>query len=261
MGKGHVFPRKSGAHAKQASFRHRVACINRQIDQHLAQQTRVSHDPGRLVAECDRQFHVFADHHGEKRFCLVHQFIQVKQLGFDLLFSAEGQEVPGESGSPFRREGDISNVEAQGIVQVHVFLQQMGVAEDRGENIVEFVGNASGQLADRFHFLSLEQLGPKALFLLFRLFEIGNIEDNTDQAGRLALDVGIGGLGENYVAFRAVGMFQQGFISENTVIIRRIAGCSDRDFDKIDLVQVMGRTAGNLLLRFAEEAFKGLVAS
>ena len=51
--------------------------------------------------------------------------------------------------------------------------QQLGVAEDRGQEIVEVVGDAAGELADRIHLLRLDQLR-------FELPAFGDIDADAD---------------------------------------------------------------------------------
>jgi hypothetical protein len=47
---------------------------------------------------------------------------------------------------------------AVGIIEGFLDEEEAGVALDDGENVVEIVGDAGGQLADGFHFLDLAQL-------------------------------------------------------------------------------------------------------
>ena len=39
--------------------------------------------------------------------------------------------------------------------RLHFFLEQAGISHDRGQDVVEIVGNAAGKRSDRFHFLGL----------------------------------------------------------------------------------------------------------
>ncbi|PKN96368.1 MAG: hypothetical protein CVU43_21055, partial [Chloroflexi bacterium HGW-Chloroflexi-5] len=56
-------------------------------------------------------------------------------------------------------------------------LRHVGVADNRSQNIVEIMGNASGQCSDGFHLLGLDQLG-------FHAFAFGDVGE---QDGKLAL--------------------------------------------------------------------------
>ena len=53
--------------------------------------------------------------------------------------------------------------------------QQRGMAVDDGEDVVEIVGDAAGELADGFHFLGLAQLLFQAFLRQGRLLAFGNI--------------------------------------------------------------------------------------
>ena len=67
-------------------------------------------------------------------------------------------------GSPRRRAG----VPRRGRVAVQARRQQFEIADDRGQQIVEIMRDAAGQLADRLHFLGLPQL-------LFHRLALGDV--------------------------------------------------------------------------------------
>ena len=54
--------------------------------------------------------------------------------------------------------------------------QQIAEADHRGQQVVEVVGDAAGQLADRLHLLALGELGLQALLL-------GQIDEVEDHSG------------------------------------------------------------------------------
>ena len=77
------------------------------------------------------------------------------------------------------------------VIGRHFFLEYAPVADDRGENIVEVVGHATGQLADRLHLLRLQQL-------LVELLVLGNVEQRCLQPdGRSAGVAEQGPVGEH----------------------------------------------------------------
>src|SRR4051812_48989159 len=55
---------------------------------------------------------------------------------------------------------------------LHFTKNEIAIAKDRGEKVVEIVGGTAGQLAERFHFL-------RATKLILQLFALGDIHQDT----------------------------------------------------------------------------------
>ena len=90
----------------------------------------------------------------------------VDALGQQRLGPGEGQQAAGQGGGAGRA--------LHRIVEVHHHLAPRAVeaaqgkvdaADDDGEHVVEVVGDAAGQLADRLHLLDLAELGLGGLAL------------------------------------------------------------------------------------------------
>ena len=62
---------------------------------------------------------------------------------------------------------DVHDVGKGRVSGPHLGQEQIGKADDGGENIVEVMGNATGQLANRLHFLALRQLHLKGFAFRF----------------------------------------------------------------------------------------------
>ena len=69
------------------------------------------------------------------------------------LARAEGEQLPGEIVCTLGRRRDRLDLARRLRIAVHVGLQQGGVAVDDGEQIVEVVGDATGELPERIHLL------------------------------------------------------------------------------------------------------------
>ena len=96
----------------------------------------------------------------------------VDRLGPKLLASGEGKEPLSQSRSalgPLYRRVD----QARGarIIVGQALLQQFQTPQHRHEEVVEVMGDAAGQLPDRFHFLGFKQLGERGLALLRALVD------------------------------------------------------------------------------------------
>src|SRR5208282_166272 len=84
--------------------------------------------------------------------------IQVEQLFLGRHASRKTQEA-GHEGLDASREGaNLVGNDALAIAQSRVVNQQVGVAQNAGERIIDLVGRACGELADRHQFLVLNHL-------------------------------------------------------------------------------------------------------
>ena len=63
-----------------------------------------------------------------------------------------------------------------------VVEQQIAVAEDRGQEIIEVVRDAAGQLAERFHLLRTQHL-------ILQLLALGDVHERADKSHGLAVGV------------------------------------------------------------------------
>ena len=82
--------------------------------------------------------------------CLTISF-RSRTLGYDDLFSREGQKLPRKSGRAFAGLHDFRDETVRPIVQGRIAKNDLTVAGDDGQQIIEIMSNAAGELADRFH--------------------------------------------------------------------------------------------------------------
>ena len=74
------------------------------------------------------------------------------------LLAAEGEELPRERSGALGRAPDLLDVGTGADRRAELVEQQIRVAEDRGQDVVEVVRDAAGEPAHRFHLLRLAQL-------------------------------------------------------------------------------------------------------
>jgi len=74
------------------------------------------------------------------------------------LFAAEGQQLPGQRSGALRGVGDFLRRPPQPGIGPDTFEQKLGIAGDHHQQVVEVVGDATGEAADRLHFLRLAEL-------------------------------------------------------------------------------------------------------
>ena len=91
-----------------------------------------------------------------------HDRVQVEQRRLDDLLAAEGQQLAGEPGGARARLLDLCDVGLALDRPVEIGQQQLAVAQNHGQQIVEVVRDAAGQPADGFHLLRLLKLLPRA---------------------------------------------------------------------------------------------------
>ena len=73
------------------------------------------------------------------------------------LLAAEGQELPGQARRALRRLDHLLEAGPRGVALVDLRAHQLAVAQDHAQDVVEVVGDASGQAADALELLGLAQ--------------------------------------------------------------------------------------------------------
>ncbi len=81
----------------------------------------------------------------------------VKHLRLQRLAAGEGQQLRGELGGTLDRFGDRIDIAASALFGEIAPAQEIGRGANDGQQIVEVVRDAAGELADRFHLLRLTQ--------------------------------------------------------------------------------------------------------
>ena len=136
---------------------HGVAGVDGQVQQHLLHHAGVGLDHRRRLAVIQLQRHVLAQKPAEHVRHVADDFVHVQLLGLDELAAAEGEQLPRQPGGAFGGLGDLLGGFSRRLVRLAA-AEQRGVALNDGENVVEIVRDAAGELADGFHLLRLAQL-------------------------------------------------------------------------------------------------------
>ena len=89
----------------------------------------------------------------------LHHAVEIQHARLQDLLAAEGQQLPGQSRGAFPGLMDLLEVGPQRIARAQVGEQQLAVAVDDGQQVVEVVSHAARQTPDRFHLLGLLELG------------------------------------------------------------------------------------------------------
>jgi hypothetical protein len=101
------------------------------------------------------------------------QLAQLQHLALDGLLAREGQQLADQVGGAHARLADLVEALVRRVAD-RVAVQQLVQAQlDGGQQVVEVVGHAAGQLADGLHLLRLGQL-QLHLLLLGHVDQIGH---------------------------------------------------------------------------------------
>ena len=168
------------AHADAAALRHRVAGVDGEVDEHLADLIGIgTHRPQLRIARGD-ELHVLAEHAGEEPLHVGDRMVQVDDVVGDGLVPAEEQQLPGERGAALGRLGDSFHLGARGMALAELSVEELGVRRDDREQVVEVVRDAAREPAHRFHLLRhakpVLELAPFAL----RAHHVGGVAHRED---------------------------------------------------------------------------------
>ncbi len=150
-----------GGDAQDAAVGHGVARIDHEVEQGTFQLVLVAVDGPEPGLQRGFDADMAAQRAAQQVAHRIDQFVQFDPLEIQRLASGEGQQAVGQRGGAVGRGGRGLD-EALGFVVatgLDVALGQVEPADDAGEHIVEVVGDAAGELADRFHLLRLAQRG------------------------------------------------------------------------------------------------------
>jgi len=147
-----------GANADFPAVRHGVFGVDDEIHDDLFELSGIGAGAADGGGETGGEFDIFADQRAQETFHVRDDSVDVDDLEFKMLFTAEGQELAGECGGAI---GGLLNGFDLGMERVgrgELVEENLGVAADDHEQIVEVVSDASGQTANGFHFLRLTEL-------------------------------------------------------------------------------------------------------
>ena len=173
-----------------AAVGHCVARVDRQVHEHLLDLPGVDADTIEGPGWTELQFHILADEPSEHLGGVLDQLIEIDHLGPEGLLPAERKELPRQPGRAVAQLADLGQITVDLGALLHLIEGERGVAFDAGEQVIEVVRHAAGQLADGLQLLRLAQL-------LFEQLALGGVREEADGAGprvdlnRSHVDVGV----------------------------------------------------------------------
>ena len=137
---------------------HRVAGVDGQVHQHLLDLRRVDADAPEGGVEPRHDLDVLAEERPQHARGVRDEGVEVDDLRLQHLLAAEGEELAHEARGPLGGAHDVLHLAQARVVRVEAPAQQLAVAHDHREQVVEVVGDAAREPADRLHLLRLAQL-------------------------------------------------------------------------------------------------------
>ena len=138
-------------------------------------------------AQFRNQSDVFGDHPAEHGPHVGYDGVQVDPLGGDRLPSAERQELPSQDGRPLAGGPDVVQKGPEHVRRRVMLQDQIDVAENDREQVVEVVGDAARQPADCFHPLGPTDLLVRLAIRFFRLMAGRDVAEDDGEARPVAV--------------------------------------------------------------------------
>jgi hypothetical protein len=178
---------------------HRVAGVHDQVDDDLLELAGVRLDRPEVRRRDAAKLDVLADQSREHLLELGDELGEVEHARLEHLAAAEGEEMAREVGGALADPADLLGLVTPRVVRVETGDEELGVAAERRQEVVEVVRDAPGQAPDGVELLRVEQL------LLERL-PFGDVLDEGDRVGELAAPAAHGRAREAAPADAAVGV-------------------------------------------------------
>ena len=138
--------------------RHGVPSVHGQVHDHLLELARVGLHSAQGGVEARHECDVFAQQPAQHVLGVRHNVVEVEDAHLHDLLAAERQQLTGESRGALGGLADLRDIVAAPVGRAKILEQQVGVASDRREDVVEVVGDAARETPNGLHLLRLTQL-------------------------------------------------------------------------------------------------------
>ncbi len=136
---------------------HHVPGVRDQVQDRLLHLHRVDLDAVEVRAAVQPQLDAVSQHVPQLVLQVGEQGIELHQLGLQHLAAAEGQELAGQGRAPLPRPLDLAHVLARRFFRTEADERQLDFARNRGQQVVEDMGDATRQPPHRLHALKLHR--------------------------------------------------------------------------------------------------------
>ena len=149
----------------RSALGHRVARVHHEVDEDLLELAGVDEDAHVFRPVGDRQLDVLADQATQHRGEVARHLEQRRRSRHHDLTTGQCEQLTGEARRVFGGDPDLGQRRVQRRVGLGFQTREVEVPEDRGQDVVEVVGHATGEATHRFHLLDLQQLRLQAFVL------------------------------------------------------------------------------------------------
>ena len=152
----------------EAALRHRVACVDGEVDEHLRELAAIHEHVRQVGGHARLESHALADQPLQQSVDVAHHAAHVERLGAGDLLSAEGKQLVGHDRGVLGGAKDLLHVQPDGgdILALAARLRKIVRAvereaaepDDRGEDVVEVVRDAARECSHSLHLLRVQKL-------------------------------------------------------------------------------------------------------
>ena len=169
-----------GFDRQPSTRRHRITSVHREVNDDLLDLCGVSVDARDRRSQVHRQRDVLANNTAEQRFDTPQHPVQIEDLRLQDLPPTEREKLARQARSSVNGRLDLLEVLLNVMGRPEVQRDQLRVAANDHEQVVEVVRDPTGQLPDGFHLLRLAEL-------LLCFPDGRNVLDETDDAADTAV--------------------------------------------------------------------------
>ena len=143
--------------------RHRVARVDAEVGDHLLELARIGDDVAQRRVEMQLKLDVLADEPPEHAAHLVHDRVEIHDRGCSTCFRLNASSWRTSPAARWAARPISCRSSRRGSARRSPDDQELGVAQDGRQQVVEVVGDAARELTDRLHLLRLPELVLEAL--------------------------------------------------------------------------------------------------
>ena len=175
--------RRTLLHAdRQPAFAvHGVAAVDGEIDQRGLELRDVGDREAIGIVDLDLDPDAAADQRADQLRDALDLRADIEHLRLQRLPAGKRQQLRGQLGGALHGFGDRVDVAAAPLLRQFAAAQEVGRGADDGQEIVEIVRDAAGELADRFHLLRL----PQRFLALAALGDVDGLRHRADDGAML----------------------------------------------------------------------------
>ncbi len=153
------------ATANRVFGEHCVAGVDGEVDDHLLELARIGADGAEAATMLHLQLDRLAEQPLQQGRDLGDDVRQLKHLRPQRLLARESEQLAGQAGGAVRVGADLLDVVIVAVAGRVAHQHEVAIADDRGQDVVEVVGDAAGELADGLHLRGLGDLALEAILL------------------------------------------------------------------------------------------------